>query len=79
MLRYMPALGGLLGTAALASLIAGLLLSYQWGPGDPRLVKVPRASPEMMQILRDEHQLIATMVALQIASDKKLTYSEAGN
>ncbi len=61
------------GTAALASLIAGLLLTYQLGLGDPRLMKVLRASPEMMQILRDEHRLIANMVELQIANEKMLT------
>ncbi len=72
----MPALGGFLGTTALASLIAGLLLT-QLGPSDPRLVKVPRASPEMMQILRDEHRLIANMVESQIASEKVLAYREA--
>jgi hypothetical protein len=79
MLRNMPALGGVLGTAALASLIAGLLLSYQWDPADPRLVKVPPASPEMMQLLQDEHRLIANMVELQIAREKKLAYGEASN
>jgi hypothetical protein len=52
---------------------AGLLLT-QLGPGDPRLVKVPRASPEMVQILRDEHRLIANMVELQIASEKMRAY-----
>lgn len=79
MLRNIPALGGFLGTVALASLIAGLLLSYQWGPADPRLVKVLPASPEMMQVLRDEHRLIANMLELQIASEKKLAYGEASN
>lgn len=58
------------------SLIVGLLLT-QLGPGDPRLVKVPRASPEMGQILRDEHRLIANIVELQIASEKMLAYGDA--
>jgi hypothetical protein len=40
-------------------------------------VKVARAWPEIMQILRDEHLLIANMVELQIASEKMLAYGEA--
>jgi hypothetical protein len=35
------------------------------------LVKVTPASPEMMQLLRDEHSLIADMLKLQIANEKK--------
>jgi hypothetical protein len=79
MLWKMPALSGVLGTAALASLVAGLLFSFQWGPADPHLVKVPPASPEMMKLLLDEHRLIANMVELQIASEKKAAYGEASN
>ena len=40
-------------------MIAGLV-SYEWGhTGESRLVKVIPASPEMMEVLRDEHGLIA--------------------
>ncbi len=70
MLQKMPALSGVLGTVALASLVAGLLLGFRWGPADLHLVKVPQASPEMMKLLHDEHRLIANMVELQIASEK---------
>jgi hypothetical protein len=50
----------------------GLLLSYQWGhTADPPLLKVTPASPEMMQLLRNEHRLIANMVKLQIASEQR--------
>ncbi len=72
MWRSIPSLGRILSTAALVSLTGGLLLSYQWGhTADPPLLKVTPASPEMMQLLRDEHRLIANMVKLQIASEQK--------
>jgi hypothetical protein len=61
-----------LGTAVLASAIVALLLSYQWGhAAEPPLVKVTPASPEMMQLLRDEHGLIGEMLKVQIANEKK--------
>jgi hypothetical protein len=60
------------GAAVLASAIAALLLSYQWGhAAEPPLVKVTPASPEMMQLLRDEHSSVANMLKLQIANEKK--------
>ena len=34
------------------------------------------ASLEMMQLLRDEHRLLANMLELRIASEKKLAYGE---
>jgi hypothetical protein len=42
-------------------------------------VKALPASLEMMQLLRDEHRLIANMLELRIATEKKLAYGEAGN
>jgi hypothetical protein len=71
MSRNMPSLT-FLGTAALASMIAGVLVSFEWGRNTPesRLVKVTPASPEMMQLLRDEHGLIADMLKVQIANEK---------
>jgi hypothetical protein len=60
------------GAAVLASTIAALLLSYQWGhAAEPPLVKVTPASPEMMQLLRDEHSSVANMLKLQITNEKK--------
>jgi hypothetical protein len=48
--------------------IAGLLLSYQWSDAaEPPLVKVTPASPEMMQLLRDEHGLVREMLKVQNA------------
>jgi hypothetical protein len=50
------------------SVIAGVLLSYQWGQAaEPPLVKVTPASPEMMQLLRDEHALARDMLKAQNA------------
>lgn len=71
MWRSMASLGRILSTAALVSLTVGLLLSYQWDHTATPLLKVTPASPEMMQLLRDEHRLIANMVKLQIASEQK--------
>jgi hypothetical protein len=58
-----------LGTAVLgSSVIAGVLLSYQWGrAAEPPLVKVTPASPEMMQLLSDEHGLVRDMLKAQNA------------
>jgi hypothetical protein len=48
--------------------IAGIPLSYQWGhAAEPPLVKVAPASPEMMQLLRDEHGLARDMLKVQNA------------
>ena len=39
------------------------------GAGKPPLVRVTPASPAMMEVLRDEHGLIADMVKVQIANE----------
>jgi hypothetical protein len=68
----MPLLGRFLSTAALASVMAGLLSSYQWGhAAGPSIGQVTPASPEMMQLLRDEHGLVATMLKAQLATEKR--------
>ena len=52
MVRNMLVLDWFIG-AALAGLIGGLLLGYQWGqPADAPIVKALPASLEMMQLLR---------------------------
>jgi hypothetical protein len=72
MSRNMP-LPKFLGAAALASVIAGVLVSYEWDrTADPRLVRVTPASPAMMQLLRDEHGLMADMIRVQLANEKGL-------
>jgi len=62
-----------LGAAALASVIAGVLVSYVWDhTAESRLVRVTPASPEMMQLLRDEHGLMADMLKVQLAKEEGL-------
>jgi hypothetical protein len=66
----MPSLG-YIGPAALGSMILALLVSYQWTtPAETRLATVTPASTEMMQLLRDEHGLVADMLKVQIADGK---------
>jgi hypothetical protein len=68
MLQNMPSLR-FLSSAVLGSAVAALLLSYvEWGhTAETPLVSVSPASPEMMQLLRDEHGLVADMLRVQIA------------
>ncbi|MGB6285125.1 MAG: hypothetical protein WBG18_12025 [Xanthobacteraceae bacterium] len=74
-LRNAPGLDWFLG-AALAGVIGVSLLSYQWAR--PAVKALP-APPEMMQLLQDEHRLIAHMIELRIASEKMLAYGEGRN
>ena len=66
--RPKPALARLLTTVMLASVIGGLLHNGQWVRiTDPPRGQAAPASLEMMQLLRDEHGLIAHMVKAQLA------------
>jgi hypothetical protein len=58
--------------AGLASVLGGLLLTYlPIGHVPPQTtVKVTPASPQMMQLLRDEHGLIVDFVKAQAANEK---------
>ena len=70
MSRNMPS-STFLGAAALASVIAGALVSYEWDhTAKSRLVRVTPASPAMMQLLRDEHGLVADMLKAQVANEE---------
>jgi hypothetical protein len=70
--QTMPLPSRFLSTAALASAMAALLLSYQLGhTTGPRTTPVAAASPEMMQVLRDEHGLVATMLEARLATEKQ--------
>jgi hypothetical protein len=58
--------------AALASILGGILLTYfniDRVP-EPVTVKVTQASPEMMQLLRDEHGLMLDFAKEQVAGEK---------
>jgi len=70
--RTMPLLARLATTGALATIIGGFLSGYQWGhaaESRPAAHTIP-ASREMMQLLRDEHELVANMVKAQLASEQ---------
>ena len=58
--------------AGLASILGGLLLTHFQldRVPQPTTVKVTQASPEMMQLLRDEHGLIIDFVKEQVADEK---------
>ena len=54
----------------LASLLSGFLMNSQWGhASDPSAYPTP-ASLEMMQLLSDEHGLVADMVKAQPANER---------
>ena len=64
--------------AALASILGGLLLTHfniDRAP-QPVTVKVTQASPEMMQLLRDEHGLMVDFVKEQAAGEKNRAGTE---
>jgi hypothetical protein len=54
--------GGILG-----GVVAGLLFIGQWDHHAASLSQVTPASPEMVQLLRDEHDLVADMVKAQLS------------
>jgi hypothetical protein len=57
--------------ALLASLLSGFLINGQWGhAAEPPAYPTP-ASLEMMQLLSDEHGLIADMVKAQLATERE--------
>jgi hypothetical protein len=69
--QNMPSLSRFLSTAVLASVIGGVLLSYEWKHAvGPPVAQVAPASLEMMQVLRDEHGLIANMPKAQLATQR---------
>jgi len=66
-----PVTARLLTAVMFAGVIGGLLLSNQWNirvePLQLETSRATPASPEMMQLLRDEHGLVADMVKAQLA------------
>jgi hypothetical protein len=67
-----PVVARLLTTVMCASVIGGLLLSNQWDLAVARsraqASQAAPPSPEMMQLLRDEHDLVAEMVKAQLTA-----------
>jgi hypothetical protein len=65
--------------AALTSLLGGFLITqFQPNrPPEPVTVPVARASPEMMELLRDEHGLIVSFVKAQVANEKSANEKSA--
>ena len=50
--------------------LTGFVMASQWGyAAEPPAYPVP-ATPEMMQLVRDEHDLVADMVRTQLAAER---------
>jgi hypothetical protein len=57
-----------LGLAAAG--LTGFVMASQWGyAAEPPAYPVP-ATPEMMQVVRDEHDLVAEMIKAQLAAER---------
>jgi hypothetical protein len=74
-----PVLARFLATGALASVIGGILLGNPWSqPAAPPPAQASRSSPQMMQLMRDEHGLVASMVKAQVAAEAQPTAPSIG-
>src|SRR5262249_30068394 len=63
-------------TGLLGSGLSGVLMICQWShAAEPPAYPVP-ASLEMMQLLRDEHDLVADMVKVQLATERGELHSQ---
>jgi hypothetical protein len=50
--------------------LTGFVMASQWGyAAEPPAYPVP-ATPEMMQLMRDEHDLVADMIKSQLAAER---------
>jgi hypothetical protein len=50
--------------------LTGFVMASQWGyAAEPPAYPVP-ATPELMQLVRDEHDLVADMVKAQLAAER---------
>jgi hypothetical protein len=60
----------LLSAGLIAVGVTGFVMASQWGhAAEPPAYPVP-ATPEMMQLLRDEHDLVAEMIRGQLAAER---------
>ena len=64
-----PLLARFLIMGTFAGVIGGLLLSGPWGHAP--LTRTAPASPEMIQLLRDEHGLVTNMLKAQLAAERE--------
>ena len=50
--------------------LTGFVMASQWGHAAEPPAYPVRATPEMMQIVRDEHDLVADMIKAQLAAER---------
>jgi len=60
----------LLSAVLLAVGLTGFVMPSQWGYAAEPPVNPVHATPEMMQLLRDEHDLVAEMIRGQLAAER---------
>jgi hypothetical protein len=59
-----------LSLGLVAAGLTGFVMASQWGyAAEPPAYPVP-ATPEMMQLVRDEHDLVAEMIKAQLAAER---------
>lgn len=67
-----PVLSRFLSVAAIITVIGGWSLGYARFHGtEPASAKLAAASPEIMQLVRDEHGLVANMLTAQLTRQKQ--------
>ena len=50
--------------------LTGFVMASQWGHAAEPPAYPVRATPEMMQLVRDEHDLVADMIKAQLAAER---------
>jgi hypothetical protein len=50
--------------------LTGFVMASQWGHAAEPPAYPVRATPEMMQLVRDEHDLVADMIKTQLAAEQ---------
>jgi hypothetical protein len=61
---------GLLSAGLLVVALTGFVMASPWGHAAEQPAYPVRATPEMMQLLRDEHDLVAEMIRGQLAAER---------
>jgi hypothetical protein len=60
----------LLTLGLVAAGLTGFVMASQWGHAAEPAAYPVRATPEMMQLVRDEHDLVADMIKAQYAAER---------